>query len=58
MHSFTYLLSLGLNNKKSKKRLKNSNDQLGTERKNMGGRGMLQNPSALKKKGSACTTEN
>jgi hypothetical protein len=44
--------------KKIKKKQKNNNDQFGTERNNMGGSGMLQKPSALKKNGTACTILN
>jgi hypothetical protein len=33
-------------------------DQLGTDKPKMGGKGILQKPSALKKKGKACTISN
>ena len=38
--------------------MKNSKDQFGTDKKKTGGRGRLQKPSALKKKGSAWTISN
>jgi hypothetical protein len=44
--------------KKINKKQKDNNDQIGTEINNMGGSGVVQKPSALKKNGTACTILN
>jgi hypothetical protein len=59
VHYFNFRLKLRvvISSMKNKMTIQIS-DQLGTDKPRTGGNGMLQNPSALKKKGSILTNPN